>query len=71
MKFNSFIESLRQKSDSQFTDYKLSTDVISIDQISHFINNDRRELFYKYAEVNEVIQKFYNIVIGELANFKE
>ena len=52
MKFNSFIESLRQKSDSQFTDYKLSTDVISIDQISHPINNDRRELFYKYAEAN-------------------
>ena len=71
MKFNSFIESLRQKSDSQFTDYKLTTDVISIDQISHLINNDRRELFYKYAEVKEVIQKFNNIVIGEIANFTE
>ena len=35
MKFNSFIESLREKSESQFTDNKLSTDVISIDQISH------------------------------------
>ena len=58
MKFNSFIESLREKGDSQFTDNQLSTDVICIDQISHPINNDRRELFYKYAEVKEVIQKY-------------
>ena len=64
MKFNSFIESLREKDDSQFSDNQLSTDVISIDQISHPINNDRRELFYKFAEVNAVIQKFNNIVIG-------
>ena len=71
MKFNSFIESLREKGDSQFTDNQLSTDVICIDQISHPINNDRRELFYKYAEVKEVIQKFNNIVIGEIANFTE
>ncbi len=71
MKFNSFIESLREKDDSQFSDNQLSTDVISIDQISHPINNDRRELFYKYAEVNAVIQKFNNIVIGEKANFTE
>ena len=71
MKFNSFIERLREKGDSQFTDNQLSTDVICIDQISHPINNDRRELFYKYAEVKEVIQKFNNIVIGEIANFTE
>ena len=71
MKFNSFIGSLREKGDSQFTDNQLSTDVICIDQISHPINNDRRELFYKYAEVKEVIQKFNNIVIGEIANFTE
>ena len=71
MKFNSLIESLREKDDSQFSDSQLSTDVISIDQISHPINNDRRELFYKYAEVNGVIQKFNNIVIGEIANFTE
>ena len=71
MKFNSFIESLREKGDSQFTDNQLSTDVICIDQISHPINNDRRELFYKYAEVNKVIQKFNNIVIGEIGNFTE
>ena len=71
MKFNSFIESLREKGDSQFTDNQLSTDVICIDQISHPINNDRRELFYKYAEVKEVIQKFNNIVIGEITNFTE
>ena len=71
MKFNSFIESLREKSDSQFTDNQLSTDVISINQISHPINNDRRKLFYKYAEVKEVIQKFNNIIIGEIANFTE
>ena len=71
MRFNSFIESLREKGDSQFTDNQLSTDVICIDQISHPINNDRRELFYKYAEVKEVIQKFNNIVIGEIGNFTE
>ncbi len=71
MKFNSFIESLREKDDSQFSDNQLSTDVISIDQISHPINNDRRQLFYKYAEVNAVIKKFNNIIIGEIANFTE
>ena len=64
MKFNSLIENLRKKSDSQSSDNQLSTDVISIDQISHPINNDIRELFYKYAEENAVIQKFKNIVIG-------
>ena len=58
MKFKLFIESLREKGDSQFTDNQLSTDVICIDQISHPINNDRRELFYKYAEVNKVIQQY-------------
>ena len=71
MKFNSFIESLGEKGDSQFGDNKLSTDVISIEQISQPINNDRRDLFYKYAEVNAVIQKFKNIVFGEIANFTE
>ena len=58
MKFNSFIESLRETGNSQFTDNQLSTDVICIDQISHPINNDRRDLFYKYAETKELIQKF-------------
>ena len=67
MKFNLFIENLREKSDSQHIDNQLSTDVISIDQISHPINNDRKELFYKYAEENAVIQKFKNIVIGEIS----
>ena len=71
MKFNTFIESLREKGDPQFSDNQLSTDVISIDQISHPINNDRRELFSKYAEVNDVIQKFNNIIIGEIGNFTE
>ena len=52
MKFNSFIESLRENGNSQFSDNELSTDVIYIDQISHPINNDRRGLFYKYAEAN-------------------
>ena len=37
----------------------------------HPINNDIRELFYKYAEVKEVIQKFNYIVIGEIVNFTE
>ena len=71
MKFNSFIKSLREKGNSQFSDNKISTDVIYIDQISHPINNDRRELFYKYAEAKGVIQKFNNIVIGEIGNFTE
>ena len=71
MKFNSFIESLREKGDSQFNDNQLSTDVISIDQMSHPINNDRRELFYKYAEGNDVIKKFNNIIMGEIGNFTE
>ena len=71
MKFNSFIESLREKGNSQFSDNQLSTDVICIDQISHPINNDIRDLFYKYAEANEVIQKFNNIVNGEISNFTE
>ena len=71
MKFNSFIESLREKDCSQYTDNQLSTDVICIDQTSHPINNYRRELFYKYAEEKEVIQKFNSIVIGEIANFTE
>ena len=71
MKFNSFIKTLREKGNPQFSDNQLSTDVICIDQISHPISNDRRELFYKYAKANTVIQKFKNIVIGEIGNFTE
>jgi len=71
MKFNSFINSLREIKASQLSDKKLSTDGIYIDQISHPINNDIRELFYKYAEANKVIQKFKDIVVGEIANFTE
>ena len=71
MKFNSFIQSLKEIRASQSSDKQLSTDVITIDQISHPINNDRRKFFYKYAEVNKVIQKFNNIVIGEMSNFTE
>ena len=71
MKFNSFIQSLKEIRALQSSDKQLSTDVITIDQISHPINNDRREFFYKYAEANEVIQKFKNIVIGEISNFTE
>ena len=71
MKFNSFIQSLKEIRASQSSDKQLSTDVITIDQISHPINNDRRKFFYKYAEVNKVIQKFNNIVIGEISNFTE
>ena len=51
MKFNSFVESLREKGDSQFTDNQLSTDVICIDQVSHPINNDRRELFLSLIHI--------------------
>ena len=71
MKFNSFIQSLKEIRASQSSDKQLSTDVITIDQISHPINNDRRKFFYKYAEVNKVIQKFNNIVIGDISNFTE
>ena len=71
MKFNSLIQSLEEITASNSSDKQLSTDAITIDQISHPINNDRRELFYKYAEANEVIQKFKNIVIGEISNFTE
>ena len=71
MRFNSFIKSVKEIEASQFNDKQLSTDSIFIDQISHPINDDRRELFYKYAEVNEVIQKFKKIVMGEIGNFTE
>ena len=71
MKFNSFIKSLEEITTSKLSDKQLSTDAIIIDQIAHPINNDRRELFYKYAKKNEVIQKFKNIVIGEIGNFTE
>ena len=71
MKFNSLIKSLKEIRASRYSDKQLSTEAISIDQISHPINNDIRELFYKYASANEVIQKFKNIVIGEIANFTE
>ena len=71
MKFNSFIRSLKEIRATKFNDKQLSTDAISIDQFSHPINNDLRKLFYKYAEVNKVIQRFKNIVEGEIANFTE
>jgi len=71
MRFNLFIKSVKEIEVSQFSDKQLSTDSISIDQISHPINDDRRELFYKYAEANEVIQRFKNIVMGEIGNFTE
>ena len=71
MKFNSFIRSLKEIRATKFNDKQLSTDAISIDQFSHPINNDLRKLFYKYAEENKVIQRFKNIVEGEIANFTE
>tara|TARA_B100000902_G_scaffold39046_1_gene46463 strand:- start:765 stop:2081 length:1317 start_codon:yes stop_codon:yes gene_type:complete len=71
MKFISFIQSLKETRVSQFTDNRISTDAISIEQISHPINSERRKLFYKYAAENELIKKFKNIVIGEKANFTE
>ena len=43
MKFNSFIKSLKEIRASQCSDKELSTKAISIDQISHPINNDRRK----------------------------
>jgi len=71
MKFKSLIHSLKETKASQFSDNQLSAGAISIDQISHPINDHRKELFYKYAEANKVIQKFKNIVTGEIANFTE
>tara|TARA_B100001093_G_scaffold146479_1_gene139205 strand:+ start:2363 stop:3679 length:1317 start_codon:yes stop_codon:yes gene_type:complete len=71
MKFNSFIQSLKETRVTQLSDNQVSTNAIFIDQTSHPINNDRRELFYEYAAANEVIQKFKNIVIGEISNFTE
>ena len=71
MKFISFIQSLKETRVSQFTDNRISTDAISIEEISHPINSERRKLFYKYAAENELIKKFKNIVIGEKANFTE
>ena len=46
MKFNSLIQSLKEIEASQFNNYKLSTSAITIDQISHPINNERMKLFY-------------------------
>ena len=71
MKFNSLIQSLKEIEASQFNNYKLSTSAITIDQISHPINNERMKLFYEYAEVNGVIRKFKNVVTGEISNFTE
>ena len=71
MKFNSFVESLRKINTSSTSSNQLSTESISIDQISLPINNDGKKLFYEYAEKNDVIQKFRNIVIGEISNFTE
>ena len=71
MKFNSLIQSLKEIKTPQFSNYKLSTNAITIDQISHPINNERKKLFYEYAEANDVIQKLKNIVTGEISNFTE
>ena len=71
MKFNSLIQNLKEIKTPQLNNYKLSTSALTIDQISHPINSERMKLFYEYAEANDVIQKFKNIVTGEISNFTE
>ncbi len=71
MKFNSLIKSLRETKVTQLDNNQLLFDAISIDQTSHPISNDRRQLFYKYAEENNTVQRFHNIVKGEISNFTE
>ena len=48
-----------------------STKALLIDQISQPIDGDVKKLIYKYAKENDFIQKFKNVVIGEISNFTE
>ena len=71
MSFKSLIQDLRGVRISSTSNFQLSTKALLIDQISHPIDSDMKKLLYKYAEENHFIQKFKNIVIGEISNFTE
>ena len=71
MKFDSLIKSLKKIKTNLLDNNKLSTDALAINQISQPLNSQIRQLFYKYAEDNKIVQRFRNIVIGEVGNFTE
>ena len=71
MSFKSLIQDLRGVRISNTSNSQLSTKALLINQISHPIDGDMKQLLYKYAEENDFIQKFKNIVIGETSNFTE
>ena len=70
MSFKSLIQDLRGVRISS-TSNSQSTKALLIDQISQPINGDVKKLIYKYAKENDFIQKFKNVVIGEISNFTE
>ena len=71
MSFKSLIQDLRGVRISNTSNSQLSTKALLIDQISHPIDGEMKQLLYKYAEENDFIQKFKNIVVGEISNFTE
>ena len=70
MSFKSLIQDLRGVRISS-TSNSQSTKALLIDQISQPIDGDVKKLLYKYAKENDFIQKFKNVVIGEISNFTE
>ena len=70
MSFKSLIQDLRGVRISS-TSNSQSTKALLIDQISQPIDGDVKKLIYKYAKENDFIQKFKNVVIGEISNFTE
>ena len=70
MSFKSLIQDLRGVRISS-TSNSQSTKALSIDQISQPIDGDVKKLIYKYAKENDFIQKFKNVLIGEISNFTE
>ena len=70
MSFKSLIQDLRGVRISS-TSNSQSTKALLIDQISQPIDGDVKKLLYKYAKENDFIQRFKNIVIGEISNFTE
>ena len=71
MSFKSLIQDLRGVRISNTGNSQLSTKALLINQISHPIDEEIKKLIYKYAEENNFIQKFKNIVIGKISNFTE
>ncbi len=70
MSFKSLIQDLRGVKISS-TSNSQSTKALLIDQISQPLDGDIKKLLYKYAKENDFIQKFKNVVIGEISNFTE